>query len=197
MSAFESFLLAAAKRAPFLVGDAVTSSTEQERAGSAQKAEGTISQQQEEENIAILQRLLVDGPLQLLGLEHALYHILIPAFTASMSAAREVWRAKVALQEVEHNSATNNDAEVPVAAGCCCTRCLCERRCFYRASKSQPRDFKEGFGGCAGVAERAAEKPRCRSTEGSFYASGCQTVSSDASPSRGVPSCVVKLFTGG
>ncbi|EAN76788.1 uncharacterized protein TEOVI_000205200 [Trypanosoma equiperdum] len=116
MSAFESFLLAAAKRAPFLVGDAVTSSTEQERAGSAQKAEGTISQQQEEENIAILQRLLVDGPLQPLGLEHALYHILIPAFTASMSAAREVWRAKVALQEVEHNSATNNDAEVPVAA---------------------------------------------------------------------------------
>ncbi|RNF22690.1 uncharacterized protein Tco025E_03017 [Trypanosoma conorhini] len=107
MGAFEAFLLAAAKRAPFAVGEAALTAAARRQPqkrlredDAATDGGGGATKQPAapEEDVARLQRLLVDGPLQPLGLEHAVYHVLLPAFAAAMGAAREVWRATAALQ---------------------------------------------------------------------------------------------------
>ncbi|EAN95026.1 hypothetical protein C3747_124g64 [Trypanosoma cruzi] len=105
MRTFETFLLEAANRAPFLVGEAapvlVRRQQKRAREGDKETDEGETRQLPQEEDIVRLQRLLVDGPLQPLGLEHAVYHFLLPAFTAAMDAAREVWRTTEALRAAE------------------------------------------------------------------------------------------------
>nr|CCC92866.1 conserved hypothetical protein [Trypanosoma congolense IL3000] len=117
MDGFESFLLTAAERAPFLVGDVVEPSEEKEQEKPERNGGEEILQRQGEgENIATIQRLLVDGPLQPLGLEHSLYHTLFPAFTGAMEAARDVWRMMCALQDAESKAGTA-DVEKASAAG--------------------------------------------------------------------------------
>ncbi|ESL06684.1 hypothetical protein TRSC58_05639 [Trypanosoma rangeli SC58] len=114
MGTFEAFLLAAAEKAPFLVGEVTPvvgqwMPQKRARGGDAVTDEGGRTTKQpatHEEEVARLQRLLVDGPLQPLGLEHAVYHVLLPAFTAAVGAAREVWRATAALRAGEAEAAT-------------------------------------------------------------------------------------------
>ncbi|KEG08182.1 hypothetical protein DQ04_07811020 [Trypanosoma grayi] len=107
MSEFETFMLAAAERAPFLLGETTVPLSQQPQQPQRKRprdndevlsAGGAKKQQTREEIISRLQRMLVDGPLQPLGAEHALYHVLLPAFLAAMQAARSVWEAKQALQ---------------------------------------------------------------------------------------------------
>ncbi|RNF02190.1 hypothetical protein TraAM80_06603 [Trypanosoma rangeli] len=119
MGAFEEFLLAAAEKAPFLVGEVAPTvvqrkSQKRDRGGDAVTGEGSRVTKQpatHEEEVARLQRLLVDGPLQPLGLEHAVYHVLLPAFTAAVGAAREVWRATAALRAGEADATQQGSGE--------------------------------------------------------------------------------------
>ncbi|ORC85433.1 uncharacterized protein TM35_000351770 [Trypanosoma theileri] len=127
MGSFEEFLLAAVEKAPFLIGETTASSSLQEKRKRSRDVEEVKStttttttttssssstekkKQDHDEDIVRLQRILVDGPLQPLGAEHGLYHILLPTFLATMGAARDVWRAKQALQTAKEKRSETNE----------------------------------------------------------------------------------------
>ncbi|KAH9601765.1 hypothetical protein LSM04_007225 [Trypanosoma melophagium] len=124
MRAFEGFLLSAVERAPFLIAESTTlsSSSQEKRKRSRDFEEVTNNtttsssstssekkKQDQDDDIVRLQRVLVDGPLQPLGAEHALYHILLPAFLSTMDAARDVWRAKQALHIAQEKKCETNE----------------------------------------------------------------------------------------
>ncbi|KAH8604273.1 hypothetical protein ERJ75_001751400 [Trypanosoma vivax] len=104
-SAFESFLLRLWDRScgSEVEDDQIAvNDTQRKRPRDADKAQVlTPLQEPDEGDAAKMQQLLVDVPLQPIGVEHSLYHVLIPAFTTALKAARNVWLAKQAAKEKE------------------------------------------------------------------------------------------------